>query len=137
MNSEHNGNHPKRRIFLSYARTDDKDAHRVRTLLEALPNTSVFTSDSLSTGESWTTRLREELQRSDLFMLLLSAGSLQSQYVIGELGAAWALGKRIIPIRTETGGDLILPVEVKNLQTLELSDFDQPERVRQALEKAA
>ena len=52
MNSEQNGNHPKQRIFLSYARTDEKDAHRVRTLLEALPNTSVFTSDSLSAGES-------------------------------------------------------------------------------------
>ena len=65
-------------------------------------------------------------------MLLLSAGSLQSQSVIWELGATWGLGKRIIPIRTETGGNLTLPVEARNLQILELSDFDQPERVRQA-----
>ena len=86
------------RIFLSYVRADRTYALKLRSLLSQRPNLSIFTTETLSAGEDWESKLKDELSQSDIFIVLLSSNSVDSKWVLHELGAAWALNKPIIPV---------------------------------------
>ena len=91
---------PTLRVFLSYAAADSADTLKVRSLLAQQPNLRIFTRDTLSAGEDWVSKLKNELSSCDIFMVLLSPNSVGSSWVLQELGAAWALEKPIIPVVT-------------------------------------
>ena len=89
------------RIFLSYDAADKMYARKLRKLLSQRPDLRIFTTDTLSAGEDWQSKLRDELSQSDIFVVLLSTSSIDSAWMLQELGAAWALNKPIVPIATE------------------------------------
>src|SRR5438067_6824935 len=93
-------NKTRLRVFFSYAAADSASAHRLRSLLSQHPNLQVFTTDILSAGEDWVSHLKSELSACDLFVVLLSPNSLESNWVLSEIGAAWGLDKPIIPVVT-------------------------------------
>ena len=41
--------------------------------------------------------------KCDIFLVLLSPDSVNSEWILPEIGAAWALNKLIVPIVTQTG----------------------------------
>ena len=73
------------RIFLSYATADKEYAHRLRSLLSKRPNLRVFTTETLSAGEDWESKLKDELSQSDVFIVVLSSNSVDSKWVLHEL----------------------------------------------------
>src|SRR5437660_2798829 len=89
------------RVFLSYAAADRTYARHLQEILSPFANFRVFTTDALSAGEDWTPKLREEIARSDVFVVLLSPASVRSDWVLQELGAAWGLNKPIVPVLTQ------------------------------------
>lgn len=88
-------------IFISYARSDGYLAERLVRLFKDLREFKVsgwLDAADLTTGDAFPGALREALQKSNAVVVLLSPDSLQSEWVQFEIGAAEALGKKIIPL---------------------------------------
>jgi len=124
------------KIFLSYTRADRDDGQKLgRLLSQQRPNLRIFTTDTLSAGEDWRSRLKDELTQCDLFIVILSPNSIDSDWVLQELGAAWAIDKPIIPVVTQPGLLTRIPVDLKDVQVVELKDIEKPEVINQILER--
>jgi len=118
-------------IFLSSAPDDRPYARKLQNLLSRRPDVTVFTTETLSAGEDWESRLREELSKCDVFLVLLSPNSVDSKWVLHELGAAWAIGKRIISIATDRRISSKIPLSLPEL--IETEDLGKPEIINQIL----
>jgi hypothetical protein len=108
------------RLFISHSAKDGDLAELVTTLLTfalklpagAIRCTSVD-GHRLPGGAHAEQQLRREIQECDAFIGILSARSMQSQYVLIELGARWVLGRPLIPLLaprtpyTVIGGPLV------------------------------
>jgi nucleoside 2-deoxyribosyltransferase len=93
--------HPKRqqvKVFISHSEVDSVFARHVRNLLVQRLNAQVFTTDDLSAAEKWEPKLRNELSAADVVVALLTPNSVESSWVLLEIGAAWALEKPIMPV---------------------------------------
>jgi len=84
-------------VFISYSSKDLDLAAEMKGLIEAL-GVSVFLAEmSISPGELWSDRIRAALRESDAALLLLTPGSVERPWVMGEIGALWALDKPFVP----------------------------------------
>lgn len=119
----------KIRIFLSYAIADDMYAHKLFRILSHRRDLRVFTTEMLSAGEDWESKLKEEITQCDIFMMLLSPNSVDSNWVLHELGAAWGLNKLIIPVVIHPGTVTKIPVQLPKSQSVVFDDFTNPEAI--------
>jgi len=94
------------RIFISYKRNVDPDepvATEVYKVLEK--HHEVFIDKGMEIGELWGERIEQELRRSDYLITFLSAESVHSEMVLGEVELAHRLAKEqqgrphILPVR--------------------------------------
>lgn len=122
------------RIFMSYTAADHVHAHKLRDLLSQRPNVRIFTTEMLSAGEDWQSKLKDELSKCDVFVVLLSPNAVDSKWVLHELGAAWAIGKPIIPIVTLPEVFSKIPMRLSHLQFFEIKDLEKPEIINHILE---
>jgi hypothetical protein len=101
---------PRRRIFLSYKHSpagqnlaDEVLAMKIHDSLAA--HHQVFIDRKIEPGENWAKRIDRELRAADYLIPLLSADSVTSEMVMGEIEKAHHLAKErngrpgIIPIR--------------------------------------
>ena len=124
------------RIFLSYAAADREYARKLRSLLSQRSNLYVFTLEGLSAGEAWESKLKDELSQCDIFIVLLSSNSVNSKWVLSELGAAWALNKLIIPVVTHAEVLSKIPMDLRKIYSVEIKYLeDHPEVIDQILER--
>ena len=123
------------RVFLSYASADREYAHHVRSLLAQRPDVHVFTTEMLSAGEDWQSKLKDELSKCDIFLVLLSPNAVESKWVLHELGAAWAMDKPIIPIVTHPKVFARVPVALSQEQFVEIKDLEKPGTINRILER--
>jgi len=123
------------RIFLSYVTADREYAHKLYSLLSKRPNLYIFTPEMLSAGEAWESILKKELSQSDIFVVLLSANSVDSEWVLHELGAAWALNKPIIPVVTHPEVFSKIPLTLRQIKLIEIKELEKPEVIDQILER--
>lgn len=122
--------HPKRqtvKVFISHSDVDMVFARHVRNLLVQRLNAEVFTTEDLSAGEKWESKLRNELSSTDVVVALLTPASVGSSWVLHEIGAAWALKKPIIPVVTRRDVLNKMPVSLETSQIIELGDVETPE----------
>lgn len=122
------------RVFLSYDSADAAYARQLHRILSQRLNLRIFTSDKLSAGEDWKSKLKHELAQCDIFVVLLSPNSAQSAWVLQELGAAWMLEKPILPIVTHPNVLTKIPVELRNAQLVNIKDLENPEAINQIIE---
>ena len=122
------------RVFLSYVVADKAQAHKLRDLLSKRPNLRIFSTETLSAGEDWESKLRDELSQCDIFLVLLSPSSVDSPWMLQELGAAWAFNKPIIPIVTHPGLFSKIPLELSGIQSVEIKELEKPEVLDQLLD---
>ena len=94
------------RIFISYKRNSDPDEMVAIKVSEALrqQDHEVFIDRDIPIGTRWAERIEAELSRSDFLITFLSAQSILSEMVQGELERAHELAKehgrpRILPVR--------------------------------------
>ncbi|HYL73127.1 MAG TPA: toll/interleukin-1 receptor domain-containing protein [Bryobacteraceae bacterium] len=125
------GRHSKRRgaikVFLSHSNVDTEVARKVRNLLVHRTSAQVFMSEDLNAGEKWETKLRNELASADVVLALLTPQSVDSSWVLLEIGAAWALEKPIIPVITRRDVLNKMPVSLEGTRTIALSDITSAE----------
>jgi len=127
---------PALRIFLSHDAADSAYARKLsRSLLSQRPNLRIFTPETLSAGEDWQSKLKDELFQCDIFMVLLSPNSVYSPWVLKELGAAWGLEKPIIPVVTHPEMLARIPVKLGKVQLVDIKDLENPEAINQILER--
>jgi hypothetical protein len=94
------------RIFISYKRGVEPDEPIALEVFQALSQThDVFIDQTMTVGTPWAERIEQELRRSDFLISFLSAQSVQSEMVLGEVETAHQLGK-------ESGKPVILPVRL-------------------------
>ena len=93
------------RLFISYKRGVEPDEPVALEIFQALrQDHDVFIDQTMPVGTRWAERIEAEIRRSDFLITLLSAESVHSEMVRGEIETAHQLcqaqGKpRILPIR--------------------------------------
>lgn len=97
------------------------------------PGVNVFATQSLSAAGNWQQRLKEELSRCTVFLVVLSRRSVESPYVLKELGAAWALGKRIVAVIADPEALSKIPLEADQARVVEAADLEEPDALDQLL----
>ncbi len=95
------------RIFISYKRGVEPDEPIARQVYEALSQDhKVFIDQNMLVGAHWVERIESELRRSDFLLVFLSAHSVHSEMVLGEVETAHRLA------RGRNGKPVILPVRL-------------------------
>lgn len=114
------------RIFVSYSSDDRWFATLLLDRLANRPNVSVFATQNLSAAGDYRLTLKEELRAAGAFLVLLSPRSVESNWVLYELGAAWALGKPIVAVLTDPAVRPKIPVEAHQLSVVHVEDPKEP-----------
>jgi len=85
-------------IFISHT-SDSRDyARRLREALAEFGEAAFFDETEIMPGESSPEVIRTKLQSADYFVVLLTERAAESPWVMFEIGAAEALGKKVVPI---------------------------------------
>ena len=116
-------------MFVSYATEDSAYASKLINVLAQQPNLHVFTTDKISAGENWRSKIKRALSDSDFFLVLLSPTSVQSRWIQFELGAAWGLNKPIIAVVTSHEVVNRIPLDLGELHVVDLDQFGTPEAI--------
>lgn len=105
------------KIYISYTRTDEELVRELSTRLEEKGHQISIDSDAIAPGDDWRTALEVALESSDVFISLLTENSINSQYVMTELGnaMAWRRRKLVIPF---VYGLIDVPDVVRNIQAV-------------------
>ena len=100
-------NRTRARVFISYKRNSDPDERIALKVYEALKEKhNVFIDQTMLVGTHWAERIETELRRSDFLITFLSAYSVHSEMVQGEIETAHRLSKE------QAGRPCILPVRL-------------------------
>ena len=86
------------KVFISYASSDAVEVERFVNALHTQGVVGWQDQADISAGESVSTAVRSALKEASAVIVLLSPGSLHSEWVQFEIGAAEALDKKIIPV---------------------------------------
>lgn len=105
----------KRRLFISYGSGDLELAEEFSRLCERAGIETFVANIDISPGTDWYSRIGEEIRQSDEVLLIISPQSIRSPWVMIEVGAAWGLGKPIIPAVLYEDIDT-LPEPIKRFQ---------------------
>lgn len=108
-------------IFLSHAGGDKKLADLLTSFLKeaiGVPNDAIFCSSvpghGIPLGVDFNTYMRDRIQHPKLVIMLMTEAYMESAFCLMELGAAWALSHRSLPI-------VVPPIEFSRVsQTLGL-----------------
>ena len=84
-------------VFISYDREDDGNLNSIRTAIQDAGLTPWF-DQVLKGGQHFPNEIANAIRRSDIFMVVLSKNSLQSDWVGREVNSAFANNKKIIPL---------------------------------------
>ena len=118
----------RRALFISHSSNDVVVAARVVDLLQKafrLSADSILCSSvdgyRLDPGDVTDEVVRKELLDADAFIALLTKASIQSMYVLCELGARWGSGRQVIPLLAGgiAAGDLKAPISNLNCLSAE------------------
>lgn len=81
------------KIFLSYKMEDQATAQRLQRELETLGHTIRLDTNTVVVGSEWRDSLMRALMDSDAVVVLVTERSIQSPFVVSEIGAARAFGQ--------------------------------------------
>lgn len=109
-------------IFISYAKKDTRDLGlHLRDSLSALPGVTVWIDESLESGEDWALQIQDEIDRCEVFVVLLSPDvnrpGPRRSFVLREIHYAQQKDKLIIPVMAQSTN---VPVQSPALNTLTL-----------------
>jgi nucleoside 2-deoxyribosyltransferase len=135
MNQARQQNHQRAiRVFIIHSGSDAVFTRKLRNLLVQRSNAQVFTADDLSAGEKYMPKLRRELEGADVVVAVLTPASIDSGWVMHEIGAAWALEKLIVPVVTRREVLSGIPLALEGTHFIELTDVDSSENADKFME---
>lgn len=86
-------------IFVSHAHEEKSIAGKLKESLDRCGVTSFLAHYDIVTGDKWDMEILDELSECDVFLIILTDNSRNSQYVNQEIGFALARGTPIIPLK--------------------------------------
>lgn len=112
------------RIYLSYSHRDSDYVRRLAEALKQIGQDPFYAEDSLTPGEKFQSVLSENLRDAAAIVFVLSASSLESRYVMTEMGAALGYFEErgrpaVIPIVIDASE---LPPQVSHIHALFAAD---------------
>lgn len=110
-------------VFISYSH---QDGDKGNWLADALRKASIrvfLSSSELAAGDNFSEEIKEALRDAGELWVLASPRSLESEWVMTEWGAAWAMGKRVVPVLHNCSAR-DLPERLAALHTVSLADID-------------
>jgi hypothetical protein len=116
------------RVFLSYSSKDRDMAQLIIDELKKFKHMIVVDVDELVVGAAFRDALMRALADSDVVVPLISENSMQSPFVISEIGAARALAQtdRKVGLFPVMVGQLAIPSLVQDFWVLYIEERDQP-----------
>lgn len=126
------------RIFISYKRDAVPDEQLAVAIYQHLSQSyEVFIDQSMAVGTKWAEKIEQELRRSDFLITLLSAQSVGSEMVQGEVETANRLGSEwgkpaILPVRVNYREPFTYPLSAY-LNPINWAFWEQPEHTPQLL----
>jgi hypothetical protein len=112
-------------LFLSYKLEDRELAERLQGELETLGHTIRVDTNAVLVGSGWRDSLMRALMESDALVALITDRSLQSPFVISEIGAARALSQTekkmaLLPVII---GDMPIPQFIQDLYAIRVREI--------------
>lgn len=126
----------KPNVFISYSH-NEVDSAWIRDFVHHLKERDLnvwFDESELNFGDNIATAIEEALRKSDIFVTVLSPSSVNRPNVLFELGAAIALGKRVITIVPQDFDRSMLPPLIRERKFL---TQDSPEEAATAVVSVA
>lgn len=115
------------KVFISHSREDQPLAERIERGLTFGGRVRILTDRRmLSAGQRWRTELRQALETTDVFIVIGSPASARSDFVLQELGGAWALGKPIVIVTPEGEVEWAPPIEPAAYKRVALTELEKP-----------
>lgn len=84
-------------LFLSYASGDSETATELKCALERRELNCFMAEKDIGVAEEWQDSIRTALLMARYVLILLTPNSINRPWIFVETGAAWALGKPLIP----------------------------------------
>lgn len=109
-------------VFLAHAEEDDTVSDRVRRNLMREGFTVWVSKTDIQTGAEFQTAIDRGIEEADNIVYLLSPDAIQSPYCQHELNYALSLNKRIIPILVRPTDPALVPLALRNLQYIDLTN---------------
>jgi len=94
------------KVFISYSTSDLKHVEALRNQLAKTPIKIFIAEHSVTPGQKLSSEISNNIKDCDLFILLWSENSKNSEWVPQEIGQAKALSKNIIPLILNENLDL-------------------------------
>jgi len=116
-------NKPKH-VFISYSSNDTKDAKNIQNILKNHNIDCFLAKDGLAQGDLFEESIRKKIMQAYELIVICTPNSINSSWVKKELGAAWVLKKRVVPIVNMMQID-DLPEELNKAHAVYLSDAVQ------------
>ena len=118
---------PAFNVFISHSREDQPLVERIERGLTFGGRVRVLTDQRMvSTRQHWRAELRRALESTDVFVVMGTPASARSDFVLQELGGAWALGKPIVIVTPEGEVEWAPPLEPSAYRRVALTDLEKP-----------
>jgi len=107
-------------IFISYAADDSAIARELQSDLEIKGLRCFMAEKDIPVATEWQDSIRAALTGSKRILVLLTPRSINRPWVLMETGAAWALGKPLIPALSHVAAnDLLDPIRRYQARVIE------------------
>lgn len=111
---------PQFDVFISYAAGDSAIADELRSDLERNGLKCFMAEKDIQVAAEWQNSIRAALIGSKRVLVLLTPRSVNRPWVLMETGAAWALGKALIPALSHVAAnDLLDPIRRYQARVIE------------------
>lgn len=94
----------KQRVFISYARDDQPAVQRLIEHLHEMGISGWLDTADIAAGTAIADAMREAIRGSSAVIVIISPSALINRWIHFEVGAAQAMGKRLIPVLIEGEG---------------------------------
>ncbi|MDJ0508904.1 MAG: TIR domain-containing protein [Crocosphaera sp.] len=123
-----NGNNLMTEVFIAHGETDEQITDIISRNLRRECLTIWLDKIDISTGKTFQDEINKGIEEADNIIYLISPESLQSKYCQQEIEYAFKLNKRIIPILVKTIDIKNIPPRIRNLQYIDLTDYENEEK---------
>lgn len=89
------------KAFISYSSKDKDAGAKIKRILDDFGMEGFLAHEDINVSEEWKQRIREELNKSDVFIPLLSKNFKESDWAPQELGIAYYRDILIIPLQLD------------------------------------
>ena len=128
-----------RKIFLTHGHYDLEFALVLSEVLKSL-GFEVFSASSVSPGitigEQLSHEIREHMRNADAVVAIISKSSLESSWLLFEIGVAWGMGKQVIPILIRGMQYEDIPPTLSGVQALRVDTKDDFTRAGEMISQA-